>query len=316
MEEGEHHHRHSHHSHGHVHHAPGKGGGSGARWMALSLLVAAGIMVAEAVGGWMSGSLALLSDAGHMLTDVAALGLALLAILFGSRPADTKRTFGFRRLEVLAAQVNVATLFGLTLWIGYEAIERLRSPPANIQLAAMAGVAAIGVAGNGAIMFWLWGERGLNARSALLHVLGDAVASVAVLAGAGVMWLDRRLAWIDPVLSLFIALLILWGAVRLVAEITDILMEAVPRHIEVAAVCKLMERAVGVAAVHDLHIWTISSGLYALSAHLVVRCDAMGKNDDILTEVKSQLHKTFGIDHTTLQIESADYVHLDDVHMH
>lgn len=287
-----------------------------ARRMGLSLLVAAGIMVAEAVGGWLSGSLALISDAGHMLTDVAALGLALLAILFAARPADEKRTFGFRRAEVLAAQFNVATLVGLTAWIVYEAVERLRTPHHAIEFGVMAGAAAIGVAGNAVILNWLRHDQSLNARSAFLHVLGDAIASVAVLAGAVAMWIRPDLRWIDPVLSMGIAGLILWGCLRLVLEITDILMEAVPRHLDVAEVCRLIEDADGVVAVHDLHIWTISSGMYALSAHLVVGADAVGRNDRILTEVKARLRRACDIDHTTLQIESSHYAHLDDVHQH
>ncbi len=304
------------HAHAHHHGAHGASERSSARRLGASLGVTAVIMVAEAVGGWLSGSLALISDAGHMLTDVAALGLALLAVLFASRPADVKRTFGFRRLEVLAAQINVATLLGLTVWIAWEAFERLRTPHPPIALAVMAGVASIGVVGNTVILVWLRGDHNLNTRSAFLHVLGDAVASVAVLGGAGAMWLRPDLTWIDPILSLGIALLILWGAGRLVLEITDILMEAVPRHLDVDEITRLMQEADGVVAVHDLHVWTISSGLYALSAHLVTHVDALGRNDAILTEVKSSLRKRFGIDHTTLQIESVDYAHVDDVHTH
>jgi cobalt-zinc-cadmium efflux system protein len=315
-------HQHPHrHDPGHAraHHlaAHGPSEASSVRRLAVSLGVATVIMIAEALGGWLSGSLALISDAGHMLTDAAALGLALLAVLFGARPADQKRTFGFRRLEVLAAQVNVATLFALTVWIGWEAVDRLRSPHPQIGFGVMAGVAAVGVVGNSIILVWLRGDHNLNTRSAFLHVLGDAVASLAVLVGAGVMWLRPDLGWIDPVLSLGIALLILWGAGRLVLEISDILMEAAPRHLDVEEISRMMEEADGgVVAVHDLHVWTISSGLYALSAHLVIEADAIGRNDAILTCVKSSLRKRFGIDHTTLQIESVDYAHIDDVHSH
>ena len=308
-------HAHDHaHAHHHAAHGPSEAGS--VRRLGVSLGVAGVIMVAEALGGWLSGSLALISDAGHMLTDVAALALALLAVIFGARPADTKRTFGFRRLEVLAAQVNVATLLGLTAWIAWEAFERLRTPHPPIALGVMAGVASVGVAGNSIILVWLRGDHNLNTRSAFLHVLGDAVASLAVLAGAGTMWLRPDLDWIDPVLSLGIALLILWGAGRLVLEITDILMEAVPRHLDVDEITRVMEAAEGVVAVHDLHVWTISSGLYALSAHLVIDAGAIGRNDAILTEVKARLMKRYGIDHTTLQIESVDYAHVDDVHTH
>jgi cobalt-zinc-cadmium efflux system protein len=271
-------------------------------------------MVAEAVGGWLSGSLALVSDAGHMLTDAGALGIALVAAYLSTRPANDKRTFGYRRAEVLAAQLNVAVLIGLSGWIAWEAVQRLRTPGPPIALGLMAAVATLGLAANVAILWFLHQEHSLNARAAFLHVLSDTVSSVAILAGAGAMALHPEMGWIDPVLSLGIAGLILWGAGRLVVEITDILMEGVPRHLDAAEVCRLMESAHGVIAVHDLHIWTISSGVTALSAHLVVRADDMGRNDAILAAVKAGLHRSFGIDHTTLQIESAAYARVGDVH--
>ncbi|HEY6100479.1 MAG TPA: cation diffusion facilitator family transporter, partial [Anaeromyxobacter sp.] len=286
------------------------------RRLALSLVATAGIMVAELVGGLVSGSLALVSDAGHMLTDAGALGLALVAAFLATRPADDKRTFGYRRAEVLAAQVNVGALVVLSVWIGWEAIERLRHPHGPIDLPLMAGIAALGLAANVAILWVLHRERSLNARSAFLHVVSDTVSSVVILGGAAAMAARPELWWIDPVLSLGIGGLVLWGAARLVFEITDILMEGVPRHLDVGAVTRLMESAEGVVAVHDVHIWTISSGHHALSAHLVVHVESMGRNDDILTAVKSGLRRTFAIDHTTLQIESAEYAHVDDVHVH
>jgi cobalt-zinc-cadmium efflux system protein len=286
------------------------------RRLSLSLGLTATVMLAEAIGGWISGSLALLSDAAHMLTDAGALGLALVAAFLAARPADDKRTFGYRRAEVLVAQMNVGALVVLAAWIVWEAVERLRSPQGPIDLRVMAGIAGVGLAANLAILWFLHEEHTLNARSAFLHVLSDTISSVAILLGAGAMVLWPDLRWIDPALSIAIAALILWGAARLVLEITDILMEGVPRHLDVAAVNRQMEDAAGVIAVHDLHIWTISSGMYALSAHLVVSPEGMGRNDEILTEVKANLRRRFGIDHTTLQIESADYAHVDDVHMH
>ena len=278
--------------HGHAHDAEHQraahGAGGSLRRLAWSLGLTATVMVAEAVGG----------------------------VLSGSRPADDKRTFGFRRAEVLAAQINVGALLVLSVWIGWEAVGRLTAGGHPIDLKLMAVMAGIGLAANLAILRFLQHEPGLNARSAFLHVLADTVSSVAILAGAGVMAMRPELWWLDPVLSVLIAALILWGAVRLVLEITEVLMESVPRHLDLAEVTRLMESADGVIAVHDLHIWTISSGMYALSAHVVVHADAVGQNDAILTAVKGRLRRACGIDHTTIQIESADYAHVDDVHTH
>jgi len=304
------------HAHDAEHQRCAHGAGSSVRRLGVSLGLTATVMVAEAVGGAVSGSLSLLSDAGHMLTDAGALGLALVAAYLATRPADDKRTFGYRRAEVLAAQINVGALVVLSVWIAWEAIERLGTQGRSIDLRLMAVIAAIGLAANLAILWFLHEEHGLNARSAFLHVLSDTVSSVAILAGAGAMAMRPDLWWIDPVLSLAISALILWGAVRLIVEITHILMEAVPAHLDLGAVTRQMEAAHGVIAVHDLHIWTISSGLYALSAHLVVHAESVGRNDEILTAVKCELRRCFGIDHTTLQIESAGYAHVDDVHTH
>ncbi len=292
-------------------------GGASVRRLAVSLGLTAAIMVVEAVGGWLSGSLALISDAGHMLTDSGALSLALVAAWLAARPPDDRRTYGWRRAEVLAAQVNVGALIALTGWIAWEAVGRLRHPGQPIDLGLMAGVAGVGLAANLAILGVLRHEHGLNARSAFLHVLADTVSSVAVLVGAAVMWWRPAWTWLDPVLSLAIAALILMGAVRIILEITAILMESVPRHIDVAEVERGMAgAAAGVMAVHDLHIWTISSGLHALSAHVVVEAAAVGRNDEILTAVKLTLRDRFRIDHATIQIESADYSHVNAVCAH
>ena len=320
-------HAHGAHHHDPSHHREGEGGdpgshpggreegqGASLRKLGLSLAVTAAIMVAEALGGWVSGSLALVSDAGHMLTDVASLGLALVAAWLSGRPPDGKRTYGFRRAEVLAAQVNVGALFLLAGWIGWEAVDRLRHPGPPIRLGIMALVAAVGLAANLSILWLLNREPSLNARSAFLHVLSDTISSVAILCGAAAMAVFGGVTFLDPVLSLAIAVLIIFGAGRLVLEITDILMESVPRHIDVEAVARCMSRCNKVLAVHDLHVWTISSGLHALSAHLVVRPDEMGpRNDAILHEVKRELKQGFGIAHTTLQIESSEYAHVYDL---
>ena len=310
----------SHHDHPHDHAGPAGGhhhAGGSVRRLAVSLGLTATIMVAEAVGGWMSGSLALLSDAGHMLTDAGALALALVAAWVATRQADDRRTYGWRRVEVLAAQINVGLLIGLTGWIGWEAIDRLRGEPRPIELGLMAVVAAIGLAANLAILAVLRHEHGLNARSAFLHVMADTVSSVAILLGAGVLWLRPGWTWLDPALSMAIGALILWGAIGLIREITNILLEGVPGHLDVTEVERAMaDSSAGVVAIHDLHIWTISSGMTALSAHVVVDLAAVGRNDEILTAVKSTLRQRWRIDHTTLQIESASYAHVHDVCAH
>jgi cobalt-zinc-cadmium efflux system protein len=216
---------------------------------------------------------------------------------------------------VLASQLNAGALVGLSVWIAWEAIERLRVPQGEVNLPVMAGIAAVGLLANVSILWFLHDEHGLNARAAFLHVLSDTISSVAILGGAGAMAIRPQLGWLDPALSLGIAALIVWGALRLVLEITHILMESVPAHLDVGAVARHMESADGVVAVHDVHIWTISSGLYALSAHVVVSTEAVGRNDAILDDVKRGLRHGFGIDHTTLQIETAEYEHLHE-HVH
>jgi cobalt-zinc-cadmium efflux system protein len=306
------------HGHDHAHrHAHGHGGhaaGSSFRRLGLSLGLTSTIMVAETIGGLWSGSLALLSDAGHMLTDAGALALAMVAAWVATRKPDERRTFGFRRAEVLAAQLNVGGLVLLTGWLSWEAISRLREGSPPIDLGLMSVVAAVGLAANLAILGVLRHDHGLNARSAFLHVVADTVSSVAILIGAGVMWLRPAWTWLDPLLSLVIAGLILWGTVGLIREITGVLMEGVPRHLSLAEVQATMAAASpDVVAIHDLHLWTISSGLYALSAHVVIAPEALGRNDQILTDVKRLLCDRYQVDHTTLQIESADYEHLHAV---
>jgi len=306
---GGHHHDHSDHGHDHRP-APG----SSVRRLGLSLALTATVMVAETIGGLWSGSLALLSDAGHMLTDAGALALALVAAWVATRRPDHRRTFGFRRAEVLAAQVNVLGLVLLTGWLSWEAIDRLREGAPPIDLGLMAAVAALGLAANLAILGVLRHDHGLNARSAFLHVIADTVSSLAILAGAGVMWLEPGWTWLDPALSILVAALILWGTVGLIREITGVLMEGVPSHLALDEVQDAMAAAsTDITAIHDLHLWTISSGLYALSAHVVIKAEALGRNDQILTAVKRQLCDRYRIGHTTIQIESADYAHVHPI---
>lgn len=322
--ESEHEHEHDHaghahggHKHGHGH-TPRRPGGlaeerrKDRRRLLIALALTATIAVAEAVGGWLTGSLALLSDAGHMLTDLSALLLSLLALWFAGKPADKKKTYGYYRMEILSALFNGVLLLGITVFILYEAWERVRAPT-EVKLGPMAIVAAAGLVANLAALSFLHHSHSMNVRGAFLHVLGDTLSSVGVLLAAGIMALTGWFV-VDPIISVLISIVIVVGAVQLVRDAVDVLLEAVPAHVDMAAVQALMLKVQGVTAVHDLHVWSISSGIYALSAHLVVQDPMVCNNDEILSAVKHELFDRFGIDHTTIQIESETYAHLGEVH--
>lgn len=319
-------HDHEHHGHDHSHgHGHGHGHGPSGRPSQLAderrkdrkrllfaLVLTATIALTEAVGGYLTNSLALMSDAGHMLTDISALALSLLALWFAGKPADLKKTYGYYRMEILSALFNGMLLLGLTVVIVYEAWQRFREP-APVQLGPMAVVALVGLVANLAALGFLHRTHSMNVRGAFLHVLGDALSSVGVLVGAGIMALTGWYA-VDPLISILISVVIVVGAIRLVRDAVDVLLEAVPAHVDLEAVKTLLLQVRGVSAVHDLHVWTISSGLYALSAHLVVADPMVCNNDEILSSVKHELFDRFGIDHTTIQIESETYSHLGEVH--
>jgi cobalt-zinc-cadmium efflux system protein len=271
-------------------------------WLALALTAA--YMVVEAVGGWLTNSLALIADAGHMLTDVAALLLTLAAIWFASRPATSKKTFGYYRLEILAAFVNGMLLVLLSLWVIYEAYERWQSPPSvdglNLTLIAVGGFIVNLIA---AKLLHHGHSHDLNMRGAYLHILGDLLGSAAAIA-AGVMVVAFGWLWADPVCSVLISVIIIIGSIRLVLESVNVLLEGTPAHIDLAAVEMTILETAGVAGVHDLHIWTISSGMEALSAH-ISHDDSIG-HADLLGRVRARLHDTYGIDHLTIQMESTN----------
>jgi len=268
--------------------------------------------VAEVIGGYLTNSLALMSDAGHMLTDVSAIGLSLVALWFAERPANVKKTYGYYRLEILSALANGVLLLGITAVILIEAYQRLRAPE-PVKLGPMIAVTTIGLIANVAALKALHRHDSMNVRGAFLHVFGDTLSSLGVLAGAAVMWWT---GWfqVDAIISAAISVVIVIGAYRLVRDAVDVLLEAVPAHVDLDAVRQLMAQIPGIVAVHDLHVWTISSGIYALSAHLVVLDPMVCNNDEILSAVKHQLYDQFGIDHTTIQIESETYAHLGEVH--
>ena len=275
------------------------------RRMTAALLLTCVIAVVEAVGGWLTGSLALLSDAGHMWTDVSALGLALLAAWFAGRPANRKKTYGYVRLEILSALVNGVLLVAITVFIVVEAISRLQHPTA-VLLGPMALVAAIGLGANLLAMGFLHSGHSLNTRSAFLHVVGDALSSVGVLLGAAVMHFTGW-AWVDPVISIGISVVVVVGGWRVLREAVEVLLETVPPHVDMDGVEAALGSIPRVCAVHDLHVWTVGSGMVALSAHLVVDEPSACENDTILVAAKRALVERFGIDHSTLQIESQGY---------
>jgi cobalt-zinc-cadmium efflux system protein len=267
------------------------------------LVITAVFMVVELVAGLWSGALALVADAGHMLTDVGALGLSLFTAMLARRPADPKRTYGYLRWEILAALVNGAALFGLAAWVVIEAAGRISSPQ-PIRTGIFLVVAALGLAVNLVSLRVLHGTRhgSLNVRGAYLHVLGDALGSVGALAAALVV---RLTGWTlaDPIVSILLALLILAGAWRLVRESTDILLEAVPAHLSLEEVRGRMLQVTGVRAVHDLHIWSVTSGVVAMSGHAVV--PDLAEHPDALIGLRTAL-AGLGIGHATIQLEVED----------
>lgn len=284
------------------------------RRLTLTLALTGTILVAELIGGFVARSLALLSDAGHMVTDLSAQLLSLLALLFAARPADARRTYGYYRLEILAALANGVVLVVLAGFIMYEAIQRVGSPT-EVRTGILIWIASIGLATNLVAAVVLHGARSLNVRGAYLHILFDGLSSLAVVIGALVMHFTDGLYVLDPILGIAIAILVLLGAYRLIREATDVLLEAVPAGIDLEQVRREVQALEGIEDVHDLHIWTITSGMFAMSAHIVVHSGAkVTDNDALLTRVKELLHRNHRITHSTLQIESTDYEHVAHVH--
>jgi len=270
------------------------------RRLALALAITAVVMLVELIGGWLAGSLALLADAAHMLADVAALGLALIAAWIAQRPATPERSFGFLRLEILAALVNGAVLFAIAIGIGVEAWHRLRAPQL-VNAPLLLGVAAVGFVANlaAALVLHRGHQHSLNQRGAYLHVLGDLLGSVGALI-AGVIILASGWLLADPLISVLIGVLVLGSAWRLVKESTDVLLEAAPSHIALSDVHDRIVSVPGVDSVHDLHLWTVTSGVVAMSGHLVVKNPT--DNQPVLETVQDRM-RAMGIAHVTVQVE-------------
>jgi cobalt-zinc-cadmium efflux system protein len=268
--------------------------------LALVLALTVTFMIIEAIGGWLSGSLALLADAGHMLTDAGALGLSLLSAWIALRPASESKTYGYQRWEILAALINGAALFGIAAWVIVEAIQRIQHPePIRAQLFLIVAAGGLLVNLISLRILHRMKESNLNTRGAYLHVLGDALGSVGALGAAAVILLT---GWTlaDPIISIALAALILIGGWRLLRESTDILLEGVPGHVSMVEVQRRMLGVAGVTGVHDLHVWTVTSGMVAMSGHAIV--PELASHPEVLEGIRLEMAR-LGIGHVTIQLE-------------
>lgn len=303
---GQHHDHHHGHGHHHGHHHGHSGNKQG---LLIALGITAGIMVLELVGGLWTNSLALLSDSGHMLSDAGALALSLLALWFTAKPSSARLSFGFHRIEILAALFNAVTLFVIAGLIIWEAIDRFLHPAA-VASGYMMLIACIGLIAN-LLSAWSLMRKGdvhgnLNLRSAYLHILGDALGSVgAIIAGAVMLLFGWYVA--DPIISIIVSLLILRGAWGVLKSTLHILMEGTPSSISMVSVKQVLEEIEGVIDVHDLHVWTITSGIEAMSCHLLIMDDR--DSQTILQQGITVIEKRFGITHATIQIEKSTIDH-------
>lgn len=295
-------HDHAHGSHGHCH------GGRDAdrRHLTWTLALISAYMAAEFIGGWLTNSLALLADAGHMLSDAGALALSLFALWIAQRPANPRRTYGYYRAEILAAMVNAVTLIVIAIFIFVEAGQRIRQP-AEVQGLGMTAIATGGLVVNVAALWLLHAgsTTSLNVRGAWLHVLMDTLGSVGAIAAGLLVWLFGW-HWIDPVASVLIGLLVIYSSWALLQESVAVLMESTPNHLDIDQIRAAMVSADGVIEVHDLHVWAITSGFEALSAHVVVSGDR--GYAEVLHDIRALLSAQFHIDHITIQIEPAGFV--------
>lgn len=289
----------------HDHSHSGRSTGANARVLQISLAATFGYIVLLIVTGLRAHSLALLSEAGHNVSDFLALLLSMAAVYLGERPASARRTYGYSRAGVLAAFVNSLTLAGVAFFIFYEAARRLYAPE-PVHPGTMVWAAATGVAVNGIISALLFRDSDdLNIRSAFIHMLGDALSTAAVIAGGAAIMVTGR-NWIDPALSFGIGAMILWSSFGIVRETLNILLEGAPRGISLEALAVDLKSIAGVNDVHDLHVWTIGSGVHALSCHVAIADIPPSESDAILRNVQERLREKFHIDHTTIQFEHAE----------
>ncbi len=273
------------------------------RALIITISITSSMAIVEFIAGHIAKSLALIGDAGHMVTDSLALILALFALLYSQKSANSRKTFGYYRAEIIAALFNGALLLGMAFFIFYHGAHRLIKPQV-VNGEVMLGVALFGLAANvtGILILNRAGKTNLNIRGAYLHMLGDAMSSVGVVIAAGII---VSTGWniIDPIIAGLIGVMILKNAISLVLDASNILLEAVPKQINLQVVKEQIEKIKGVNAVHDLHIWTITSGVYALSCHLLLDDQRLSSSADILNEVNKLLADKFNIKHTTIQLE-------------
>jgi len=272
--------------------------------MLIVLSVTALVMVAEIIGGLLANSLALLSDAGHMLTDILALGLSIIAMRFAQKPPTASKTFGLYRLEILAAFFNGILLLFISFYIFYEAYQRLVHPE-EIKGLFMLVVAAIGLLANGFAIIILRKSalKNLNVKSAFFHIVGDTISSGGVIVG-GLVILYTGWYIIDSFIGIFIGMLILRGAYSLVRESVDIFLEATPKDINVEKMLSDLRKIEGVKDIHHLHLWTITSGIYAMSAHVLIKDLLVSRSAQILRQIETLLLNKYNMEHTTIQFES------------
>ena len=278
---------------------------AGKRSLVIAFALIAGFMFVEVIGGILSGSLALLADAGHMLTDAASIALALAAMHFAGRSHSVQRTFGYHRLEILAALVNALALWVIMAWIIFEAYQRFNSTP-EVDAEIMFSIGVIGLCVNIGAAWVLHGSSGhnLNVRGAFLHVIADLLGSVGVIISGTLIWL---FGWTlaDPVASVVIAVLILVSSWKLMKKVVHVLLEGTPEHVDVYHLCGKLEAVEGVTLVHDIHVWTLSEGNEALTAHVLIDPDYPGDVEALRLRLRDIVYHDFGIGHITLQVEKS-----------
>lgn len=286
-------------SHGHAHREASR------RSLSVALVLTFSYLIAELIGGLVANSLALLADAGHLLTDTAAIGLSLLAMWIAGRPASIQRTFGFQRTEILAALLNALSLWLIAAWVFFEASQRFGDTP-DVQGAVTLGVGAGGLIVNLTVAWVLHRSAGesLNVEGAFVHVLGDLMGSAAVVM-SGILIITLGLNVADPIFGIIIGVLILATSARLLWKVVHVLMEGTPAHLDLHRLCQRMEQLEGVTGVHDIHAWSITTGYEALSAHVTAEASALGNPGPVLRQLRHIASSEFGIAHVTIQLEDS-----------